>query len=188
MKLAACNNFTKPIPHPDVCNKHILLCLLTCLHLWLNPGKWLQTELLALMINSGKQRQFLSPDCSMTGARSKTMSWSQEVVIRRQDLRVILMSATVNEASFAAYLGNCPTVHIPGFTFPVRDYFLEDVLELTRYRPAPASDCLRRFHAGSSSAGGPFKFKLAYLCSGLSIEVSALARFALKLGSVGFGS
>ena len=116
----------------------------------------------------------------MTGARSKTMSWPQEVVIRRQDLRVILMSATVNEASFAAYLGNCPTVHIPGFTFPVRDFFLEDVLELTRYRPAPGSDCVRRFHAGSSSAGDPIFIKAGLSMSWIQQNNSCTRTFIPK--------
>ena len=32
----------------------------------------------------------------------------------------MLMSATVNEAAFSAYFGNCPTLQIPGFTFPVK--------------------------------------------------------------------
>ncbi len=35
-------------------------------------------------------------------------------------MKVILMSATVNEAAFSAYFGNCPTLQIPGFTFPVK--------------------------------------------------------------------
>ena len=28
-------------------------------------------------------------------------------------------------------LDNCPMLNIPGFTFPVTDYLLEDVIELT---------------------------------------------------------
>jgi hypothetical protein len=31
------------------------------------------------------------------------------------------MSATLNAAMFAGYFGGCPTAHIPGYTFPVRD-------------------------------------------------------------------
>ena len=44
---------------------------------------------------------------------------------RRPDLRVVLMSATLNADLFCDYFGSCPTLHIPGFTFPVQDIFLE---------------------------------------------------------------
>lgn len=51
-------------------------------------------------------------------------------------LRVILMSATLDADRFAAYWGeNTPRIHIPGRTFPVDDYFLEDVLNITGYIP-----------------------------------------------------
>ena len=44
----------------------------------------------------------------------------QELLAKRKDLKLVLMSATVNEAAFSAYFGNCPTLQIPGFTFPVK--------------------------------------------------------------------
>uniref|UniRef100_A0A8C9WRI4 RNA helicase n=1 Tax=Scleropages formosus TaxID=113540 RepID=A0A8C9WRI4_SCLFO len=31
--------------------------------------------------------------------------------------------------------GNCPMIHIPGFTYPVKEYLLEDVVQMLRYRP-----------------------------------------------------
>ncbi|XP_038905171.1 DExH-box ATP-dependent RNA helicase DExH1 isoform X2 [Benincasa hispida] len=52
---------------------------------------------------------------------------------RRPDLRLILMSATINADLFSKYFGNAPTLHIPGKTFAVTEFFLEDVLEKTRY-------------------------------------------------------
>uniref|UniRef100_A0A669DU25 RNA helicase n=1 Tax=Oreochromis niloticus TaxID=8128 RepID=A0A669DU25_ORENI len=30
---------------------------------------------------------------------------------------------------------NCPMIHIPGLTFPVEEFLLEDIIEMTRYRP-----------------------------------------------------
>lgn len=39
------------------------------------------------------------------------------------------MSATLNSALFSAYFGHCPTVKVPGYTHPVQDLFLEDVLQ-----------------------------------------------------------
>jgi ATP-dependent RNA helicase DHX57 len=51
-------------------------------------------------------------------------------------LRVVLMSATLDADRFAGYWkGHTPRIHIPGRTFPVKDYMLEDVLTLTKYIP-----------------------------------------------------
>lgn len=58
----------------------------------------------------------------------------RDLLPRRPDLRLVLMSATINAELFSKYFGNAPMVHIPGFTFPVTQFFLEDVLEKTRYR------------------------------------------------------
>lgn len=51
----------------------------------------------------------------------------------RPELKLILMSATLNASKFSSYMGNCETLHIPGFMFPVKKYYLEDVLELTQW-------------------------------------------------------
>lgn len=51
-------------------------------------------------------------------------------------LQVVLMSATLDADRFAAYWGKAtPRVHIPGRTFPVTDFMLEDVLAVTGYIP-----------------------------------------------------
>lgn len=41
------------------------------------------------------------------------------------------MSATLNADMFSKYFGGAPTIHIPGFTFPVTTLYLEDVLDQT---------------------------------------------------------
>ena len=52
------------------------------------------------------------------------------------NLCVILMSATMDSDRFARYWGaDTPHIHIPGRTFPVTDFMLEDVLTLTGYIP-----------------------------------------------------
>jgi HrpA-like RNA helicase len=51
----------------------------------------------------------------------------------RKDLRVVLMSATVNAALFCNYFGNCPAIHVPGLAYPVTTLFLEDAIEATSY-------------------------------------------------------
>ncbi|CAH8270070.1 unnamed protein product [Arabidopsis lyrata] len=58
----------------------------------------------------------------------------KELLPRRPDLRLILMSATLNAELFSNYYGGAPTIHIPGFTHPVKAHFLEDVLEITGYK------------------------------------------------------
>lgn len=58
----------------------------------------------------------------------------RDLLPQRPDLRLILMSATINADLFSKYFGNAPTIHIPGLTYPVAEFFLEDVLEKTRYK------------------------------------------------------
>ncbi|KAG2537593.1 hypothetical protein PVAP13_9NG309500 [Panicum virgatum] len=58
----------------------------------------------------------------------------RDLLPRRPDLRLVLMSATINAELFSKYFGDAPIMHIPGFTFPVTELFLEDVLEKTRYK------------------------------------------------------
>ncbi|XP_041797362.1 ATP-dependent DNA/RNA helicase DHX36 [Chelmon rostratus] len=53
----------------------------------------------------------------------------------RDDIKIILMSATLNAEKFSKYFDNCPIIHIPGLTFPVEEFLLEDIVEMTRYRP-----------------------------------------------------
>ena len=55
---------------------------------------------------------------------------------RRKDLKVVLMSATVDADRFSTYLGGAPVLNVPGRTFPVQVRYLEDAVELTGYQPA----------------------------------------------------
>ncbi|KAG2587340.1 hypothetical protein PVAP13_5NG135700 [Panicum virgatum] len=61
----------------------------------------------------------------------------KDLLPRRPELRLILMSATLNAELFSSYFGGAPMIHIPGFTYPVRNHFLEDILELTGHRLTP---------------------------------------------------
>ncbi|XP_062157615.1 DExH-box ATP-dependent RNA helicase DExH3-like isoform X1 [Alnus glutinosa] len=58
----------------------------------------------------------------------------KDLLPRRPELRLILMSATLNAGLFSSYFGGAPTMHIPGFTYPVRAHFLENIIEMTGYR------------------------------------------------------
>uniref|UniRef100_A0A8C7X9C5 RNA helicase n=1 Tax=Oryzias sinensis TaxID=183150 RepID=A0A8C7X9C5_9TELE len=57
----------------------------------------------------------------------------KDVVMRRSDLHLILMSATVDCHKFSSYFNRCPVINIPGRTFPVEVYHLEDIVEQTGY-------------------------------------------------------
>ncbi|KAL7240309.1 hypothetical protein ACSBR2_006045 [Camellia fascicularis] len=61
----------------------------------------------------------------------------KDLLPRRPELRLILMSATLDAELFSSYFGGAPTVHIPGFTYPVQTHFLENILEMTGYRLTP---------------------------------------------------
>lgn len=58
----------------------------------------------------------------------------KDVLKKRKDLKLILMSATINQQLFSEYFNHAPTIEIPGFTHPVTDYYLEDILEMTGHK------------------------------------------------------
>ncbi|KAI3979355.1 hypothetical protein MKX01_036399 [Papaver californicum] len=61
----------------------------------------------------------------------------RDLLPRRPELRLILMSATLNAELFSTYFGGAPMMYIPGFTYPVRTLFLESILETVGYRLTP---------------------------------------------------
>ncbi|XP_054809447.1 DExH-box ATP-dependent RNA helicase DExH5, mitochondrial isoform X2 [Prosopis cineraria] len=63
----------------------------------------------------------------------------KDLLPRRPELRLVLMSATLDAELFSSYFGGAPVINIPGFTYPVRTYFLENILEMTGYRLTPSN-------------------------------------------------
>ncbi|XP_068159676.1 putative ATP-dependent RNA helicase DHX57 [Drosophila tropicalis] len=57
----------------------------------------------------------------------------KHILRERKDLKVILMSATLNASLFSDYFGGAPVLDIPGRTFPVQQLFLEDILEVSNF-------------------------------------------------------
>ena len=53
-------------------------------------------------------------------------------------LNVILMSATIDTSLFSRYFGQCPVIDIPGRAYPVDTFYLEDCVEMLRFRPSLA--------------------------------------------------
>ncbi|CAO3593081.1 unnamed protein product [Absidia cylindrospora] len=57
----------------------------------------------------------------------------RQLIRKRKDIKIVLMSATINQELFSDYFGGAPSVEIPGFTHPVKDRYLEDILAMTSY-------------------------------------------------------
>lgn len=57
----------------------------------------------------------------------------KEKLEQHPNLKLILMSATLNAELWIEYFGNCPIIEIPGHSHEVKYFFLEDVLAFTQY-------------------------------------------------------
>ena len=54
---------------------------------------------------------------------------------RNPQIRLILMSATIDTSLFSRYFGQCPVIDVPGRTHPVQIYYLEHCVEMLRFKP-----------------------------------------------------
>ncbi|GFG32216.1 hypothetical protein Cfor_02033 [Coptotermes formosanus] len=72
----------------------------------------------------------------------------------RPDLKVILMSATLNVSLFSSYFEQVSTVNIPGHAFPVEQLFLEDILDKTNYVLEENSVNARKMKKSGASVPG----------------------------------
>ena len=62
------------------------------------------------------------------------------IIEKRKDFKVVLMSATLDANTFEQYFNKVSTVgkvEIQGRTFPVEDYFLDDIIHLTGFDGTP---------------------------------------------------
>ena len=60
----------------------------------------------------------------------------RDMLIMYKDIRVILMSATIDTSLFAEYFNNCPVIEVVGRTYPVQEYFLEDIIQVLDFVPS----------------------------------------------------
>ncbi|XP_041662309.1 ATP-dependent DNA/RNA helicase DHX36 isoform X2 [Cheilinus undulatus] len=105
----------------------------------------------------------------------------KDLLSLREDLKVVLMSATLNAEKFSRYFDNCPMIHIPGLTFPVEEFLLEDVLEMTGYRPQTKDHrpaWKRRFWQGHSSRPEKEEKELEYQESWPAYEHTLQCRYS----------
>lgn len=59
----------------------------------------------------------------------------QRMTMSFPDLRIILMSATIDTTMFSDYFGNCPVIELLGRAQPVQEYYLEDVIQMLNFVP-----------------------------------------------------
>ncbi|GJN87301.1 hypothetical protein Rhopal_000249-T1 [Rhodotorula paludigena] len=64
----------------------------------------------------------------------------RDILRRNPNIKIVLMSATINQQQFSDYFGGAPCIEIPGFTHPVQDFYLESYLPSliasNAYRPS----------------------------------------------------
>nr|XP_033787141.1 ATP-dependent RNA helicase DHX29 [Geotrypetes seraphini] len=69
----------------------------------------------------------------------------KEILQKRSDLHLILMSATVDSEKFSKYFTHCPIIRISGRTYPVEIFHLEDVVEETGFVLEQDSEYCQKF-------------------------------------------
>uniref|UniRef100_A0A3Q3IX66 Putative ATP-dependent RNA helicase DHX57 n=1 Tax=Monopterus albus TaxID=43700 RepID=A0A3Q3IX66_MONAL len=78
----------------------------------------------------------------------------KDLIVQRPDLKIILMSATLNANLFSEYFYDCPTIHIPGRAFPVDQFFLEDAISKAGYVIEDGSPYMRLGKQNSFATSG----------------------------------
>ena len=80
---------------------------------------------------------------------------------KNPNVKIVLMSATADAQLFARYFALTarppPVISIPGFTHPVRDCFLEDVLEFTGYQIGKTSKWAKKSVKGEDALVDRYK-------------------------------
>lgn len=104
----------------------------------------------------------------------------KDLMVQRPDLKIILMSATLNANLFSDYFYNCPTIHIPGRTFPVDQCFLEDAIAKTGYVIEDGSPYMRSGKQNQSTTGARSRGDLRDVVDDLSDDVWNFMSFCNK--------
>ncbi|XP_014486716.1 PREDICTED: probable ATP-dependent RNA helicase YTHDC2 [Dinoponera quadriceps] len=57
----------------------------------------------------------------------------KDALVKYRSLKLILMSATMDTSIFVKYFNKCTVINVPGRSYDVDVYFLEDILKMTNY-------------------------------------------------------
>ncbi|CAF1151787.1 unnamed protein product [Adineta steineri] len=87
----------------------------------------------------------------------------------RQDIKIILMSASIQAEKFSLYFNNCPILHIPGNIYPIKEYFLEDYITKLKY-PYDNTTNNRRTYRSSNKEND--EMKLNHYISELELDLA----------------
>lgn len=86
----------------------------------------------------------------------------RDVVQAYPDVRIILMSATIDTSMFKEYFFNCPVIEVHGRAHPVQEYFLEDCIQMTQFVPPPMDR--KRKDKDEEGAGGDEEVNCNVIC------------------------
>lgn len=97
----------------------------------------------------------------------------RDLIRKRKDLRLILMSATINSEFFSAYFDGCPVFEIPGFTHPVEELYMEQIVARTGHTPDYKGSNVRRTKMTEAMEEEWERTKAEYASEGLDDETIA---------------
>lgn len=95
----------------------------------------------------------------------------RDLVAVRKDLKVLLMSATLDAQSFIEYFGGegkVGLVEIPGRTFPVQDRYLDDVVRITAFQPRSRG----RYENEAEQRGDPDDLSLGQMVRSVGMGIN----------------
>ncbi|KAJ3255633.1 hypothetical protein HK103_006158 [Boothiomyces macroporosus] len=93
----------------------------------------------------------------------------KDLMVRRKDLKVILMSATIDADTISSYF-NCSYLQIPGFTHPVQNVYLETILANTGHIPENLSGNIKGSGNKSDSDNEEFQKIFDNLSERISVK------------------
>ncbi|KAG0258984.1 hypothetical protein BG011_002879 [Mortierella polycephala] len=94
----------------------------------------------------------------------------RDLIRKRKDLKLILMSATINSEFFSGYFDGCPVIEIPGFTHPVEELYMEQIVARTGHAPDFKGSNVRRTKMTDAQEEEWERTKAEYAAEGLDEE------------------
>ncbi|KAG9322329.1 hypothetical protein KVV02_001550 [Mortierella alpina] len=97
----------------------------------------------------------------------------RDLIRKRKDLKLILMSATINSEFFSGYFDGCPVIEIPGFTHPVEELYMEQIVARTGHSPDFRGSNVKRTKMTEAMEEEWERTKAQYASEGLNEETIA---------------
>ncbi|KAI1296281.1 hypothetical protein EDD11_007419 [Mortierella claussenii] len=97
----------------------------------------------------------------------------RDLVRTRKDLKLILMSATINSEFFSGYFDGCPVIEIPGFTHPVEELYMEQIVARTCHTPDFRGTTTKRIKMTDAMGEEWERARIEYANEGLDEETIA---------------